>query len=141
LKIEIRELRSGDEALLQHVAFDVFDNAVDDALAAEFLQDDRNRLVVALDGNVVVGFASGVIYIHPDKPRELWINEIGVAPTHQGRGIGKQVIDALLQSARDAGCREAWVLTDHDNAIARRLYESAGGIADERTVMYSFRFL
>jgi hypothetical protein len=45
-----------------------------------------------LEGGVVVGFASGVTYLHPDKPIELWINEVGVAKSHQGQGISKSVM-------------------------------------------------
>ena len=48
--------------------------------------------VPALDAGVIVGFASGVHYVHPDKPAELWINEVGVAPTHQRQGIGRRLI-------------------------------------------------
>ena len=58
-----------------------------------------------------MGFASGVDYIHPDKPREFWINEVGVAPSHRDRGLGKAVLRTLLDHARALGCREAWVLT------------------------------
>ena len=69
---------------------------------------------VALDAGVVVGFVSAVLYVHPDKPSpELWINEVGVAPSHQRRrasGVG--CWQATLADARATGCREAWVLTD-----------------------------
>jgi ribosomal protein S18 acetylase RimI-like enzyme len=57
----------------------------------------------------------------------LWINEVGVAESHQGRGIGKAVVRTLLQHARRLGCHEAWVLTDRSNDAAMRLYASAGG--------------
>jgi hypothetical protein len=43
---------------------------------------DRSETVVARDASVVVGFASGVHYVHPDKSPELWINEVGVARSH-----------------------------------------------------------
>jgi ribosomal protein S18 acetylase RimI-like enzyme len=77
--------------------------------------------------------------VHPDKPRELWVNEVGVAPTHQGRGVGRRVLDALLARGRAVGCRSAWVLTSVDNEPARRLYASSGGAeADERPVMVEF---
>lgn len=45
--IEIRVLVPGDEALLADTATDVFDNAVQPQLAAEFLADPRHHLVVA----------------------------------------------------------------------------------------------
>jgi ribosomal protein S18 acetylase RimI-like enzyme len=71
--------------------------------------------------------ASGVHYIHPDKAPELWVNEVGVAPSHQGRGIGRRVLGVLLHHGRALGCGEAWLLTDDANAAARRMYAAAGG--------------
>ncbi|MGH7024099.1 MAG: GNAT family N-acetyltransferase, partial [Caulobacteraceae bacterium] len=116
--MEIRLLGAGDAAVLTRVAPEVFDNAVDPALAREFLDDPRHHIAVAIDGDTVVGFASGVHYIHPDKPPELFVNEVGVAPTHRRRGLGRRVMGALFAHARALGCATAWVLTDHDNSAA-----------------------
>jgi aminoglycoside 6'-N-acetyltransferase I len=69
--MEIRLLRAGEESILSHTAPDVFDNPVRAELAREFLNDPRHHIVVAIDGNTVVGFASAVHYVHPDKPTEL----------------------------------------------------------------------
>jgi ribosomal protein S18 acetylase RimI-like enzyme len=69
-----------------------------------------------------------VIYLHPDKPTpELWINEIGVSPAHQRRGIGNRLLQAMLEEATQSGCREAWVLTERNNEAAMTLYKSADG--------------
>jgi ribosomal protein S18 acetylase RimI-like enzyme len=81
-----------------------------------------------------------VHHVHPDKEPELWINEVGVAPTHRGQGIGKQLIDALLEAGRSRGCTEAWVLTDRTNEAAMRLYASRGGKEFPRDqVMFTFK--
>lgn len=137
---DIRILGPGDGAVLERVAEDVFDEAVDTRWSAEFLADPRHHLAVAIDGGVVVGMASGVHYVHPDKPPELWINEVGVASTHHRRGIGKMLLDALFARARELGCGEAWVLTEIDNAAARGLYAAAGGEeVDPPPVMVTFR--
>jgi ribosomal protein S18 acetylase RimI-like enzyme len=81
----------------------------------------------------------GVHYVHPDKPSEMWINEVGVAPSHQGRGLGNAMVQTLLQHAIRLGCREAWVLTDRSNQAALRLYASAGGEeAPHDQVMFTF---
>ena len=136
---EVRILGSGDEALLQNVAPGVFDHALKPALVAEFLRDERHHLAVAIEDETVVGFASGVHYVHPDKPAELWINEVGVAPSHHRRGIGKAVVAALLEHAKGLGCREAWVLTDRTNQAAMRLYASTGGKeAPHDQVMFTY---
>jgi aminoglycoside 6'-N-acetyltransferase I len=140
VSVAIRILGPDDEAVLSRVAPGVFDHDVDPALTAEFLHDSRHHLAVALEGDLVVGFASAVHYVHPDKPAELWINEVGVAPSHQRQGLGRQLLRTLFQHARELGCREAWVLTSPANGPAVRLYESAGGtdLADA-PVMFTFR--
>lgn len=124
---ELKILDASDRAILDHVAPGVFDNSVDSALVAQFLGDPRHHLAVAIDGGQIVGFASGIHYVHPDKPAEMWINEVGVAPSHQGRGLGKAVLRTLLQHAKRLGCCEAWVLTERANHAAMRLYASTGG--------------
>lgn len=140
MSVEIRMLGPGDEKVLTRVAPGVFDHDVDPALSAEFLHDPRHHLSVALEAGTVVGFASAVHYVHPDKPAELWVNEVGVAPTHQRRGLGQQLLRALFTRGRELGCREAWVLTSPANGAAIRLYESVGGsdLADP-PVMFTFR--
>jgi ribosomal protein S18 acetylase RimI-like enzyme len=137
--IEIRLLGPSDAAVLERVADDVFDHAIDARWAGEFFADDRHHIVVALDGDLVVGFASAVHYVHPDKPPELWINEVGVAPSHQRRGIGQQIMAAILAHGRSLGCREAWVGTEESNLAARALYGAAGGLeAEDRVVTFTF---
>jgi ribosomal protein S18 acetylase RimI-like enzyme len=140
VSIDIRILEAGDEAVLANVAPGVFDNDVDPGLTREFLSDARHHLAVALDGGLVVGFASAVDYVHPDKPRELWINEVGVAPSHQRQGLGRQLLRAMLDLGGRLGCRDAWVLTSPANGPAVRLYEAAGGtdLADA-PMMFTFR--
>ncbi len=143
--MEVRLLGPEDEAVLAHVADDVFDNPVLPELAREFLRDPRHHIAVALVDGQVVGFASGVHYVHPDKPAQLWVNEVGVSPDHQGRGIGRAVLQRLLAAGRDHRCEVAWVLTDRSNAAARALYGALGGREGagtgeehEQTVGYSF---
>lgn len=127
MTIEIRLLTPGESRRLEQVAADVFDEPIDPALAATFLCDPRHHLVVAIDKGVVVGFVSAVHYLHPDKPLELWINEVGVAPSHQGQGIGRALVQRMLEQGSAIGCVQAWVLTEPGNVAARALYRSAGG--------------
>jgi len=136
----IQTLSPADISVLMSVADDVFDNPVDESFAREFLSDPRHHIVVAIANGVIVGFASAVHYIHPDKPPELWINEVGVAPSHQEKGIGKAIMKEIFKLGRGLGCKNAWVLTDRGNEPANRLYTSAGGkIGEEDTVMYEFK--
>ena len=133
----VRMLQSGEAAVLDRVAPDVFDHAVDARWTAEFFADPRHHLAVAMDGDLVVGFASGMHYVHPDKPPELFVDEVGVAPTHQGQGLARRLMRTLLDHGRALGCVQAWVGTEHDNTAANRLYASAGGVP-EAFVLYAF---
>ncbi len=135
----LRLLQARDEAILTRIAPGVFDHAIRPEWAAEFLNDPRHHMVVALDGDTVVGFASAVHYLHPDKPPELWINEVGVAESHRGRGIAAGILGRLLEHGRSLGCVQAWVLTAPDNAAGNALYRAAGGkAAADLSVMYEF---
>ena len=137
LPLEIRLVGPQDHELLQHVAPGVFDGPVDSRWTREFLADARHHLVVALDQGCVVGMVSAIHYVHPDKAPQLWINEVGVAPSHLRQGIGRQMLDAMLDHGRALGCTEAWVGTEETNEPAQHLYRSAGGTPDPFT-LYSF---
>ncbi len=141
MPIEIRILRRGDEGVLARVAAGVFDFGVNGELVAEFLADSRHHLAVAVEDGVVVGMASGVHYVHPDKAPQMFINEVGVGEAFRNRGIGKRLLKALMERAEELGCTEAWVLTDRDNHAAMRLYASMGGEEFPRDqVMFTFHF-
>lgn len=138
--MQIKLLNADDEAVLQAVAPDVFDDLIDPTAAAAFLADPTHHIAVAIDEGVVIGFVSAVQYVHPDKPKpELWINEVGVAETYRGQGIARRLMEVVLSEARQKGCAEAWVLTNRSNEAAMRLYASSGGVeADDNIVMFEF---
>jgi len=136
-RFTVKVLSKEDIHLLLNVGKDVFDNPVDEKLASEFLTDPRYHIVAAIDGDVMIGFASAVHYIHPEKPPELWINEVGVTSSYQNQGVGKAIMKEILRLGRELGCKTAWVLTEKENLPANRLYKSAGGMASE-AVMYEF---
>lgn len=137
-RFSVHILGPGDGGLLERVAPDVFDNPVDARWSEEFLADARHHLAVALAGGRVVGMASGVHYVHPDKPPELWINEVGVTPAHRRQGIARRLLQALFERAQALGCAQAWVATEVTNGPARRLYAAAGG-EEAGVVVVSFR--
>jgi aminoglycoside 6'-N-acetyltransferase I len=60
----------------------------------------------------------------------LWINDIAVARPYQGRGIGRRLMERLLDRGRELGCREACLGTDRSNTAARRCYAAAGGVEE-----------
>jgi len=94
-------------------------------------------MIVAVADGVVVGQCAAVIHRHPDKPTELYLDEVGVAAQFRRRGIARRMVDAMFALGKAAGCAEAWVGTEYHNAAARRLYEGFG-VSSEPFVMYVF---
>jgi aminoglycoside 6'-N-acetyltransferase I len=137
--ITCRVLTRDDDAVLQAVAPDVFDHAVSPSFASEFLRDPRHHLAVAIDQDIVIGFASAVHYVHPDKSPELWINEVGVAESHQRQGVARQLLHLLFDLGRSLGCGHAWVLTNRANSRAVKLYSSLpGAMPASESLLFEF---
>lgn len=134
----IRILTETDAATFDNVAEDVFDNEVHPQFLQEFLADPRHHIAVAMVDGVVVGMATAVHYIHPDKPPELWINEVGVAPPYQRQGIATQLMKALFAHGVALGCRQAWLGTEEENTPARQFYASLGG-TEEAMISITFQ--
>ena len=57
---------------------------------------------------------------------ELWIGMLQVKPMYQHKGIGKYVLSAAENIAREKGYKRIGIHTTKDNIIARALYLSAG---------------
>ena len=136
----VRMLGVHEALLLDRLAEGVFDEPINAQWCAEFFADPRHHVAVALDAGVVVGMATGVHYVHPDKPNQLFINEVGVAEPWRRRGIGRRLLTVLLAHATSLGCESAWVLTEPSNGTARRMYAATGGIEQpESPVLIEFR--
>jgi ribosomal protein S18 acetylase RimI-like enzyme len=119
-KILIQQLRAENASCLKGA--DVFDHPVDPAQLAVFLADPGNEMVIAMVAHKVVGMASGVVLLHPDKAPAFLVAEIGVSKDMRRQGIGTALLRRLLQLARARGCRGIWLATEADNTAARALY-------------------
>lgn len=134
----VKRLSSNDAAILVKIAPEVFDEPVDPARLAAYLRTDGHMLVVALDGDLVVGQCAGVVHRHPDKPTELYVDEVGTASTHRRRGIARAMLDELFRWGRELGCKEAWLGTELDNDAANALYRGNRPVEDEAIRYYLF---
>jgi aminoglycoside 6'-N-acetyltransferase I len=135
---EIRRIGPGDEALLTRVAGDVFDEAIDPVRLSAFLAEPRHLMVLAIaDDGLVVGQARAIIHLSPDEPDGLYIDNMGVDPAFQRRGLGGRLLDELLAWGRERGCAFAWLATETDNLPARALYDSRGAQA-QAMVFYEY---
>jgi ribosomal protein S18 acetylase RimI-like enzyme len=136
-ELEIRQVKPGDEALFARVADGVFDEPIDPRRLVAYLAEPGHHMLVAVHDGAVVAQLAAVVHRHPDKPTELYIDDVGVSPTFQRQGIARRMFDEMLALGKALGCEEAWVGTEPDNAAARALYETRGAEA-EPFVMYEY---
>jgi len=124
---------------MARIAPDVFDERVDPNRLRDYLNAPGHIMVVALIGDLVVGQCAGVIHHHPDKPTELYVDEVGTASTHRRQGIARAMLDEFFRWGRELGCEEAWLGTELDNDAANALYRRYSPIEDEAMQFYVFQ--
>jgi ribosomal protein S18 acetylase RimI-like enzyme len=91
-----------------------------DEWVREVAQDDGFRAAasrVALDAD---GHPVGFVTITED-----WIDQVGVVPAWRGRGLGAHLVVRSLRALVRAGCDQAWLAVNVDNA-AHELYLRLG---------------
>lgn len=72
-------------------------------------------------GDIVMGYA-GINLLPPDAD----VQTVAVAPSLQGRGWARRLVEALLNEARRAQCTQILLEVRADNAPAQRLYAGFG---------------
>jgi len=127
MHFEIRRLRPADEQILLAAGSLFDDDPLPDA-TRRFLAEPTHHILVAYDGDdVPLGFISGVETTHPDKGTEMFLYELGVEEAARRQGVGRALVEALADLARERGCYGMWVGTEPGNVAAKTTYESAGG--------------
>jgi ribosomal protein S18 acetylase RimI-like enzyme len=74
------------------------------------------------DGLALLRFRAGLWTAGP----EAHLQELYVVPALRGRGIGRGLLEATMELARDAGATGIDLNTGETDTAARALYESAG---------------
>jgi aminoglycoside 6'-N-acetyltransferase I len=135
----LKRMHTGDESAFQHIAPDVFDEPVDTHRLHDYLRTPGHLMLLAFEGDLVVGQCAAVIHRHPDKPTELYVDEVGAASTHRRQGIARAMLNELFAWGRELGCEEAWLGTEFDNVEANALYRGFRPIEDGGIQFYLFK--
>ena len=91
------------------------------------IKDPTQYVLIAKKGDSILGFVNFTIretIMHPG-PSGL-IDELVVSESSRDMGIGKQLIQAVVNKCREFGCCEVEVSTEKSNTEARRFYETCG---------------
>ena len=98
------------------------------AFFARFLHPSEDgTLLGAWEGGELVGYAC--LYWHFSSlaaAEAVLMNDLFVAEGARGRGVGRALIEASLEIARERGARHLEWSTAPDNERAQRLYDSTG---------------
>jgi GNAT superfamily N-acetyltransferase len=98
---------------------DVSDADLTAAAGGMLERPQRGRFLLALDGEVAVGFAAlSYLWTLERGGRAAWLDELYVRPERRGAGIGAALIDAAVATASAAGARalDLEIETGHEQA-------------------------
>jgi RimJ/RimL family protein N-acetyltransferase len=94
-----------------------------------------NLVLVATVGEAVIGYAS-VKRIAPTFARHVGVFSVEVHPDHQRRGIGRSLLVACLDWAKEHAIERFELYTRADNDRAQALYESEGFRLESKRVRF-----
>ncbi len=117
--LKLAFVEAGQHDWVEYVEPDVFDGDLKAELLRPYLQDPNHWLLLAWKGDRVIGKCSAVVHLRPDKPPELYIDEIDVTPTCQRCGVAKAMIALMLKRSDELNIPECWVGTELDNVVNR----------------------
>ncbi|WP_430783747.1 GNAT family N-acetyltransferase [Actinoplanes sp. G11-F43] len=120
-----------DDDVSRDRGFGVVPESVDAALWAAFEAidaDDRNELIVAVDGDEVIGTCQ--LTFIPGLSRggaeRMLIEAVRISSARRGQGLGGALIRWTVDRARERGCAMAQLTTDKRRTGAHRFYAALG---------------
>jgi [ribosomal protein S18]-alanine N-acetyltransferase len=118
----VRPLTAADLPALELLERELFGAGAWSAamLAEELVGPGRWYVGVEIDG-ILAGYAG--LWFDGDDAQVM---TIGTATTHQGHGLGREMLAALVARARELGAASVLLEVRVDNEPALRLYERAG---------------
>ena len=126
MNVTIEIITKDNAFLLNAVAEDVFDDVINPDYLARYLKEGNHALCVAVSDGVVIGQVRAIVHRHPDNLPELYIDNAGVTPAFQNRGVAKALVAEIVSLGKSLGCEDVWVGTEPDNEAAKALYRSVG---------------
>jgi ribosomal protein S18 acetylase RimI-like enzyme len=124
MSVSIHQLSLENAGLLANIDPDVFDHEIRQDMLAAYLSDPRHAMFVAVEDGVVVGQVRGNVHLQPDRASDLYLDNLGTAPSHQRRGIATQLVRALTAWGKAHGCTYVWLATETDNTGAILFYKA-----------------
>jgi ribosomal protein S18 acetylase RimI-like enzyme len=105
-----------------------------------FLSNPMCLIFACIENNRVIGFAYGYELNRLNNiGNMLYIHEVGVLPSFQRQGIGREILTEIKSLCKLSGICRIFLFTQKTNTPACALYESLGGEpAHDDDVSYFF---
>jgi diamine N-acetyltransferase len=85
------------------------------------------RLWVACDGDTVVGYLAVALgFSFEYRGREAFVDELFIAESHRGRGLGREALEVAEAYCREAGVNALHLEVEGHRDTARELYRRWG---------------
>jgi GNAT superfamily N-acetyltransferase len=88
------------------------------------LESQAAATFLAIQGHETVGLVR--TFVEPEDVTSAKLVSMWVSPHARGQGVGRQLVAAVVQWARDRDATSVRLWVTETNASARRLYESCG---------------
>jgi GNAT superfamily N-acetyltransferase len=99
-----------------------------------FLANPLNYLLVAVDGERVIGYLFAYELLRPDREQSMMIlYDITVLEEHRKRGAGTALVERLKYLCTNKHILKMFVPTSRSNTAAVRLYQKTGAIISTDT--------
>ncbi len=112
------------EAMTDTEGFDIEQSILN---CRKLMKDPTHQMLVARDNGCILGFINFTTrktIMHRNSSG--LIDELVVSKNSRGTGVGKQLIQAVIDKCRQLGCSEVEVSTEKNNLNARRFYKACG---------------
>jgi putative acetyltransferase len=129
-KIGIRQFQPGDAAAFRRLNEEWITRYFRIEPKEELVLADPQKVILDSGGRIFFATAGercigccGLIRLNE---KEFEVAKMAVEPSYQGAGIGRRLLQAVIEEARRAGAHRLYLETNHVLTPAIRLYESLG---------------
>jgi ribosomal protein S18 acetylase RimI-like enzyme len=120
--MKIRRLKPSDTKQVIDIWTSSFSRSFNNSLNPGYLNDPSSITMVVCEGNTIIGVAS--IHIIYKLSRTLGlIEDVAVNKDHRGKGIGKSLVEKLIEIGKQKNCDKIVLNTSEKNS---KFYEKIG---------------
>ena len=142
--IIIREAKESDLLTIRQLTFELIETMGDtEGIDIKLIAENCRNLLNEANSYILVTEIEGVVagFINFTTRKTIshrglsgLIDELIVAKSYRGKGVGKQLLSSAIEKSRQLGCCEVEISTEKTNIKAREFYRQCG--FTERGVLF-----